>query len=579
MTNDTPGHRSFCARIDSRLSAAPDAPFAVLSDGILTAADVNRGAADMAQTFASHGLVSGDRIAIFVRDDRRFLAALIASLRLGMTPILGDPAASPAEILALIDNGAPAGVLADDAAVDRVALPPDIADVRRAGDGTVRRTPSSPDVALMINTSGTTSKPKIVELTYDNLIAQLDIFSDVYGFDRETVLLNVLPLHHVDGLIRGPLSAIWFGATVCRPVEFSAQNVPALLASIATHRITHLISVPAMLRVIERSGSDLTDAFSTDAFRFVLSSADHLDAALWTRFEAAFRVPVVNAYGLSEVVCDALFAGPDAASRKIGTIGRPVGITAEVVDKAGHPVAAGQVGELALSGPTVMRGYFGAPDQTAEVLRNGAFHTGDLVRETAEGLFEFVGRKKTEIVAAGVTIHPESITATVLTMPGIAEAHAFGVPDAHRNERLVAAVVPAPGSNVEDADVWTFLRSSLAPERVPADIMLLDTLPRGPSGKIIVPELVARAAASTPVAAPTADCTVYSVAADCFNLPVEALSAGSTPFNTSGWDSLAHLTLIDELEAVFDITFSPSEIAEIACLGDAEEFVSAAQAR
>ena len=401
-----------------------------------------------------------------------------------------------------------------------------------------------------------------MELTHENLIAQLAIFEDIYGFDSATRLLNLLPLHHVDGLIRGPLVALWFGGHLYRQTPFSVQNVPAILKEFGEKNITHFITVPAMLRIVARIGSDARETFIRPDFRFILCSADLLDAALWSHVEETFNVPVVNAYGLSEVVCDALFAGPDNASRRIGSLGRPHGCTAAILDDDFRPVPEGEAGELVLSGPTVMRGYFNAPELTATVIRNGSFHTGDYARVGPDGLYDFVGRKKTAIVSAGATIHPESVTIVLTTMPGVAEAVAFGVPDAARGEKLVAA------------------------ERTPAEFRIMASLPRGASGKVLMAELTAgTAAAPAGLAEEQASFTeesgsleekVCMVAAKCFNVDAAGLSAESTPFNTDGWDSLAHMTLIEELELTFDMQFSAAEIASIAALGDAIEFIEGA---
>lgn len=437
---------------------------------------------------------------------------------------------------------------------------------------------SHPETSMLIFTSGTTSSAKAVELTYDNLLAQLDIFADAYGFDADTRLLNLLPLHHTDGLTRGPISALWFGATLVRPFPFSVQAVPPMLDCVAADGVTHLIAVPTILRIIERVGRARQDALRTPDFRFVLCSADYLDAGLWTRFEDSFGVPVVNAYGLSEVVCDALFAGPEDATRIPGTIGRPVGVTAQVVAEDGTtPVPEGETGELVLIGPTVMRGYFGAPDLTAEVLKDGAFRTGDLVRVTESGVYDFVGRRKTVIVSGGATIHPEGVTAILSTMPGLAEAYAFGRPDPERGERLVAAVAPVPGTSLSVEQVWAFCRANLSPERVPVEIHVLGRLPRTASGKVIRSELMNTAAPEAAAEAAGSPASVYAVAARALRLNPDALNRDSSPFNTPGWDSLAHVKLITEIESAFGLTFSAGDVMDFVNLGDAEDIVSRAQ--
>lgn len=578
------GHDRLRRQIEDHLSAAGGSPLAILSGGVLGRDEARRETDRLLARFRAEGIAPGDRIALFCEDERRLILLVVAALRAGIAFVVGDPQSSRGEAESLLAVCRPAAVLADAAGMagmgpgqsqpglrvlradawDQEAAE-DVAPPADAGTG-------HPETAMLIFTSGTTSSAKAVEISYDNLLAQLDIFAQAYGFGAGIRLLNLLPLHHTDGLTRGPISALWFGGTLVRPFPFSVQAVPRMLDRVAADAVTHLIAVPAMLRIIERVGRDRKDAFRGPDFRFVLCSADYLDAGLWSRFEEGFGVPVANAYGLSEVVCDALFAGPGDETRILGTIGRPIGVTAEVIDGTGAPVPPGETGELVLKGPTVMRGYFGAPELTAEVLVDGAFRTGDLVRARPDGIHEFVGRRKTVIVSAGVTIHPEGVTAVLSTMPGLAEAYAFGQPDPERGERLVAAVAPAPGRELTVEQVWAFCREHLSPERIPVEIHILDRLPRTASGKVIRSELVSTA--GTPAAAPASPASVYDIAARCLRLKPETLSRDSSPFNTPGWDSLMHLTLMTEIETAFGLRFSADDVMGFVSLGDAEDIVA-----
>ncbi len=613
---------AICRRIDRQLERGGDKSFAELDDGPLTYAALARDIGRLGAGFAALGLATASRAVVFSRHDRSTVTLFLALLRAGLTPVVGDPHATPDEIDALVRTCRPAVVFADAGIVVASGLrdavrgitaveiggagarsddprAPTLESLLVAPSATceasapsalsaITGVPSGPEVAMLVFTSGTTSIPKAVELTHANLVAQLEIFAEVYGFDADSRLLNLLPLHHVDGLVRGPLTALWFGASVHRTPAFSVASVPALLASVAQQRITHFISVPAMLRIVERVGSAQTTALRTPDFRFVLSSADHLEATQWARFEDTFGVPVVNAYGLSEVVCDALFAGPKAATRRIGSLGVAVGCRAVVVGDDGLEVPRGQPGELVIEGPTVMRGYFEAPEPTAQVLQHGAFRTGDYFRVADDGLFEFVGRKKTAIVSAGVTLHPESVSSVLATMPGVAEAFAFGMPDSARGERLVAALAPTPGGTpvVTSADAAAFCRAHLAPERVPAGFVIVDALPRSAAGKVLVQQLVQAVTATAIATAPppepgtaAAPADVFAIAARCFNCAVESLTADSTPFNTDGWDSLAHMEFIEALESAFALRFSAVEITQIMSLRDAAELVAASPPR
>ena len=573
---------TFLAQIDRTFHDRADRVFAQLPSGPMTYAECRAEMLRLVAVFARIGLAPGDRALIRSVDDGQVITFFLAMLRSGIVPVIADAQATDAECTQFCNLCDVRAVFADEALatvaqVEMVTLGAGAAtygrSIRDLKNGAhvqeFPRLDHSPEVALLVLTSGTTSTPKAVELTHANLVAQLAIFEQVYGFGADTRLLNLLPLHHVDGLIRGPLATLWTGGTLVRPMPFSVQAVPEILATIGSARVTHFISVPAMLRIIERVGAGRPDAFRVPGFAFVLSSADVLDEALWRRFEDRFGVPLVNAYGLSEVVCDALFAGPEAATRRIGTLGRPVGCTARVVDDAGREVPQGATGELVLSGPTIARGYFGAPDETAMVFKAGAFHTGDYVRVTAENLFQFVGRKKTAIVSAGQTIHPEAATQALSLMPGVLEAFAFGVPDAAMGERLVAAIVPAPGYEITAADAARHCRSLLSVERSPREYRIVQALPRGAAGKVLIADLLTISSGPEPQAA-----SVLEVAASCFNVPVETLSPESTYFNTEGWDSLAHMTLIEALEQAFGIQFTAIQIAQIMSLGEAETFVA-----
>lgn len=572
------GWRRLSQRFDQIIDQKGCELFADLETGGITYADVRVEMLMLAERLCASGVRTGDRVLIHCRDERRAILLFLAMLRTGITPVMADTAATEAELSELLDL-CQARALVTDGVSGRTELRLHALEgqtvsiaLDESGDGPVPAhfpdPEHTPEIALLVLTSGTTSEPKAVELTYANLLAQLDIFEEIYGFDEASRLFNLLPLHHVDGLIRGPLSTIWFGGSLHRSMRFSVQAVPAILENVKQNRVTHFIAVPAMLRIIHRVGRERDTAFAGPDFRFVLSSADLLDEGLWEAFETTFGVPVVNAYGLSEVVCDAIFAGPDEATRRRGSLGRPVGCEAMVVNDQGEPVPPGVAGELVLSGPIVMRGYFAAAEETSNVLRSGRFQTGDIVRLDPDGLFSFVGRKKTAIVSAGRTIHPEAATQILASMPSVAEAFAFGVPDPTMGERLVAAYAPAPGAEISPEDIAAYCRSHLSSERSPRDYFQVEALPRTPSGKVIVGqlrEIYSRAVPDVP--------DVLQIAARCFNLPATGVSFQSTPFNTPGWDSLAHIELIDSLEEAFKIQFSALQITQIMSLGDAQKAI------
>ena len=256
-----------------------------------------------------------------------------------------------------------------------------------------------------------------------------------------------------------------------------------------SYRVTHFVTTPALLSMIAELAADRRDAFTTDEFRFVISTASALDAKLWENFEQTFGTMVVNSYGLTEITNEALYSGPDEATRKIGTVGKPVDCEAKVIDEQGNGVPAGAIGELILRGEHLMKGYFRMPEETAAVLKNGWLHTGDLAICDVDGFFHIVGRKKNVIIRAGFNVYPEEITGVLRSMPRVIDAATIGVDDAIFGERVVSCIVPAPGAVLTESDVATFFLRHASKMLLPNEIYIVDDLPRGPAGKVVIEEL------------------------------------------------------------------------------------------
>ncbi len=584
------------AHLIDRAFSRPEAEakhFLVTSRGALTYRDLWNRMCCLNELFQRLGLRPGDRVAVASDDDHATITIILALIRAGLTVVLGDGRASANEFLALLEASDPAAVFADSAIIEAAPVRIPVPAERIVCVGTTEDRPSSrssgpvtvdevfatgrsqsafPDfdedtLAFILFTSGTTSHPKGVMLTHANMRAQLEIFARVYGFDEESRLLNILPLHHVDGLVRGPLAALCCGGTLHRPMRFSVPRLGELLETIPAAGVTHFVTVPAILGLINRLAEPEKPVFRNALFRFVICSADFLEPGLWKDFQTRFGVKVVNAYGLSEVVCDALFCGPDEETSRVGTLGKPVGCHARVVDDQGRDVETGTVGELLLSGPTVMQGYFRQHQETAEVLRDGWFRTGDIVSRDHDGFYHFAGRKKAVIISGGVTIHPENVTSVLLKLPGVVEALTIGVEDPIWRERVAACLVLETGCEIEPAEVIRHCRDWLAPEKVPSEVHFLSGLPRGATGKVLVEDVRRRITGSGSEVWSSKD--LFAVAADCFRVPVETLSPGSTPYNTEGWDSLAHLSFISRLEERFEIALSAMEVIELSSMADA----------
>ena len=570
----------------------------------------------VAALIRQQGLGVGDRAIIISDDDSAVIEIFFGLIAAGVTAVLLNPEGSIDETvslvraadasLAFVDEGRFPDIdfeemLSPSSRVIRVSPPSSRRTglfARLAGKSSVAAehpthaypamladyepslaaTTSIPEstTAYILFTSGTTSRPKGVEISHKSLFAQMDTFVRQYGLDDRSRIMNLLPLHHTDGLTHGAVVSLVCGGTLVRPMRFRVDRLPALLDEIYKSRITHFITVPSMLAMIRQFGADYQDAFDTEDFQFIISTAAYLDPGLWEALSETLNVRIVNVYGLTETVCEACYCGPDDESFRIGTIGKPVDCEVKVIAADGSTLNCDEPGELLIKGDNVMKGYLRMPDETEEVLRDGWFHTGDIATIDADGFVSIVGRKKSVIVSGGYNIYPEDVTNVLMRMDGIADAVTLGMPDATWGERVVSCVIVAKGSHVSTSDISDFFTRHVAREKLPRDIYLMDEFPRGPAGKVQLDKLreVIRNMNEGPAAANDSgagDLTnvVTQIASSVFKLPPAELGPDASPDNVSAWNSLAHVEFLMALEIEFGQRFSTRDIMSISNLGQA----------
>ncbi len=544
----------------------------------------------LAGLFQRRGLEPGMRVVLATRDDLAHAAVFLALLRSGITAVVLNPESRATELAALIDAADPSALVMDTRLVERV-LPEQLKrfTVFALGEAGLQaidalvadESPGTPpshvdpeSTAYILFTSGTTSRPKGVEISHRALFAQMATFVRQYGFGPRTRLMNLLPLHHTDGLTQGVVVAACAGATLLRPMRIRVYQVGEIVDACHELRATHLVAVPSLLALMMNLGERYQDALRTDWFRFVISTAAYLDPGLWQRFEETFGVKVVNVYGLTETVCETTYCGPDAETRRIGTIGKPVDAELRIVDDRGTPVPPGAEGELAVRGPHVMTGYFRAPEETAKVLRDGWFHTGDLATVDADGFYRIVGRKKDVIITGGINVYPEDVNDVLRTVPGIVDAATIGLPDERWGEIVVSGLAVGAGTPPPEQDIAAHFLQHASPEKLPREFHFFADLPRGPAGKVVKAELARliaerRAATHHEAHAGGVRERVLQVAAEAFKCPADALSDASTAQSVDGWTSLAHVEFLMALELEFSFTMQPEDILRIDSIGDA----------
>jgi len=340
------------------------------------------------------------------------------------------------------------------------------------------------DTAVILYTSGTTGRPKGAELTHFQLFMACTVGGETFGYRPDDVSLLVLPMFHVFGLSSTLNVAIRYGGSVVLVPRFSAE---AVLDAMARHHATVLCGVPTMFGELLHAGTGDRDL---SAFRVGVSGGASIPGEVLRAFEEKFPgVVILEGYGLSETVALATF-NRSAADRRVLSIGRPMwGVQVRVVDDrdAELPPGPEHVGEIVIRGHNVMRGYYKNPEATAEALRGGWLHTGDLGHRDEDGFLFIVDRKKDLVIRGGFNVYPREIEEVLHQHPAVAEAAVIGVADERLGEEVVAVV--SVRTECGPQELVAFCKERLAAYKYPREVRILDELPKGPTGKILKREV------------------------------------------------------------------------------------------
>jgi acyl-CoA synthetase (AMP-forming)/AMP-acid ligase II/pimeloyl-ACP methyl ester carboxylesterase len=348
-----------------------------------------------------------------------------------------------------------------------------------ASDAALPSDPGADSVALLLHTSGTTSRPKLVPLRHSNLLASARNMGRTLALSAADRCLDLMPLFHIHGLVGGLLAPLAAGGSaVCAP----SFRPDAFLAWHDATRPTWYTAVPTMHRVIaaEAAGRDLTGS----RLRFIRSSSAPMPASLFEELVAVFGVPVTEAYSMTEAAHQMTCNPLEPGAQKPGTVGLPAGPEVALLDDHGRVLPPGATGEIAIRGASVMNGYEANPAANADAFVDGWFRTGDQGRLDADGYLVLTGRLKEQINRGGEKISPFEIDTALLRHPEVAEAVAFAFPHPTLGEEIAAAVVLRPHARATADDLQTFLRAGVAPFKMPKRILTLKQIPKGPTGKI-----------------------------------------------------------------------------------------------
>jgi long-chain acyl-CoA synthetase len=344
---------------------------------------------------------------------------------------------------------------------------------------------SSEETAVILYTSGTTGAPKGAQITEGNLHACAEVFREVLELSAEDRFGTALPLFHIFGQAVVLGSALSAGASVSLMAKFD----PVALAELVRRdRVTILAGVPTMYSAMVGAAADAgPEDFA--GLRLAASGGASLPGEIIRRFEKRYGCAILEGYGLTESTGAATFNGL-RRERKVGSVGIALpGTEARIAGDDGDEPGAGQIGEVLIKGPMVMKGYWNRPEATGETLRDGWLHTGDLGRQDRDGDIEIVDRLKEMIVRGGYNVYPREVEEVLYTHPDIAEAAVVGVPDEHFGEEVGAAIVLRPEAVVEPEALRRWAKERLSAYKVPRLFASCEELPKGATGKVLKREI------------------------------------------------------------------------------------------
>jgi len=464
-------------------------------DGGVTYADVERRSAQVAHALRSAGVGAGDRVAVQVDKSPEALLTYLGVVRLGAVFLPLNPAYREDEVAYFLGDAEPAVAIGRPETrkwFDRAARS---AGVRRTFDLDARGLGSwrdavdaaatddpSPcpvgpdDLATLVYTSGTTGRSKGAMLTHRNLMSNGAALQQIWGFRADDVLVHALPIFHVHGLYVATHTAMLTGIPMIFHRQFDAA---AVLDSI--QRATVFMGVPTMYtRLLGQAG---LDAEACRGMRLFVSGSAPLLRDTFDEFRTRTGHTILERYGMTETGMNT--SNPYVGERKGGTVGVALpGVEVRVVANGGA-LPAGEVGDVQVRGPNVLRGYWRRPDKDAEeISADGWFATGDVGVFDPDGYLELVGRSKDLVISGGFNVYPKEIELVLDEVPGVVESAVIGVPHPDFGEAVAAVLTVEPGVEIDTAALIADLKTRLASFKVPKTIHVVDELPRNTMGKV-----------------------------------------------------------------------------------------------
>ena len=497
-------NENLALNLETMVRRQPDHPALRLGAAVISYGELDAMASKAAGLLREHGVGADDRVGIMLPNVPSFPAVYYGVLRIGATVVpmnvllkerevafyLGDSGARI--VFAWHEFAGEAQKGATSAGAESISVAPGefdrlLAEAPQVPEVAQR---NGRDTAVILYTSGTTGKPKGAELTHANLRRNADATVHLMSLTADSVVLGALPLFHAFGQTCSMNGVVRSGGCLTLIPRFDPQLV---LQTIQGDRVTVFQGVPTMYSALLHHQK--REEFDTSSLKLCVSGGTALPVEVLRGFEKAFNCKVLEGYGLSETSPVASFNTVEKG-QKPGSIGTPIeGVEMRIVDDNRKPVAPGGVGEIAIRGHNVMKGYWNRPDATASAIdADGWFYTGDVARVDEDGYYFIVDRKKDLIIRGGFNIYPREIEEVIYEHPAVREAAVVGIPHADLGEEVGAAIVLKEGAAATEAEIRDFVKSRVAAYKYPRHVWFADALPKGPTGKILKREIKAPAA-------------------------------------------------------------------------------------
>ncbi|PGL72943.1 long-chain-fatty-acid--CoA ligase [Bacillus sp. AFS055030] len=459
---------------------------------------------NFASILIQDGIKKGDRVALILGNCPEFVTAYYGILRAGGVVVPVNPIFTKDEISFILSNSQAKAVIADstmDTIIDSLKLELKQIEMlyyvesnkaelswvqlldKKSNDNEFPLIIEE-DLAVILYTSGTTGKPKGAMLSHRNLISNAQSIVELVEFNKNDRILAVLPMFHVFCLSICVNTSIMCGANIVIVPRFSPSEV---INTIFNEQVTLFAGVPTMYNFLLQLEEYSAEYFAS--IRACFSGGASMPVELLQRFEEKYKTIILEGFGLSETAPVTAF-NPLKGEKKQGSVGINIpGVINKVVDKNGFEVPRGEIGELIVKGPNVMIGYLGMAEETAKVIKNDWFYTGDLAKMDEDGYIYIVDRIKDMIIVGGYNVYPREVEEVIYQHPAIVEAAVIGIPDKDYGQ-IVKAFVVSNEEFITNDDILHFCKYKLAKYKLPKQIEFMNELPKNSTGKILKRALI-----------------------------------------------------------------------------------------